>query len=82
MLTDSMFIFGTLPFDFGIFYAIFLVLRIFKRLCKTDPPCESYSVELIFALLIEKVLTLYLVCGQSKDTQLAGSLETKWGTTR
>ena len=44
------------------------------RLCKTEPPCESHSVEQIFSQLFEKVLALCLVCGQIKDTQLAGSL--------
>ena len=45
-----------------------------KRLCKTEPPCESHSVELIFAQWFEKVLGLRLVCGQSQDKPLAWSL--------
>ena len=45
------------------------------RLCKTEPPCESHSVELIFAQWFEKVLAICLVCGQSQDRPLAGSLK-------
>ena len=45
------------------------------RLCKTEPPCESQSAELIFAQLFENVLALYMICGQRKDAQLAGPLK-------
>ena len=54
------------------------IFVMFKNICKTVPPCESHSVEIIFAQRFLKVLALCLVCGQSQDTQLAGSL-TKLG---
>ena len=44
-----------------------------KRPCRTEPPCDCHSVELIFAQWFETVLALTLVCGRSQDTQLAGS---------
>ena len=46
--------------------------RTFKRLCKTEPPRESHSVEIPFAQWLENVWALYLRCGQSQDTQLEG----------
>ena len=59
----------------GKLMSSFLAKGTHMRLCKTEPPCESHSVELFFAKLFEKVLALYLVCGQSQDTQLAGSFK-------
>ena len=48
-------------------YAIVLGLLI--RPCKTEPLCESHSVEHIFAQWFEKLLALSMVCGQSQETQ-------------
>ena len=44
------------------------------RLCKTKPPCESHSNELIFAQLFGKIFALYLISGLIQETQLKGSL--------
>ena len=44
-----------------------------KRLCKTAPPCESHSVEPIFARWFAKLLAVYLERGQSQDTQISRS---------
>ena len=43
--------------------------------CKTAPQFKSHSLEQIFSQRFEKVLALCLVCGQSQDTQLEGSLK-------
>ena len=43
------------------------------RPCKTEPLCESHSVEQMFAKGLKKILAQSMVCGQSQDMQLAGS---------
>ena len=37
------------------------------RPCKTEPLCKSHSVKQFFTQLFEKILALYMVCGQSQD---------------
>ena len=42
------------------------------RPCKTEPLCESHSVEIFFAQWFEKLLALSMVWGQSQEKQREG----------
>ena len=55
----------------NVFFYFFIMIQPlpYIRPFKTEPPCESHSVELIFAQCFEKALALCLVC----DILLAGS---------
>ena len=44
----------------------------FRQPCKTEPLCESHSVEQIFSRCFEKFLALLILCGPSQKMQLAG----------
>ena len=61
------------PWGLALICELFVfLLRQDMRLCKTQPPCNSHSVEQIVPQWFEKV------CGQSQDTQLGGSLNKVW----